>query len=201
MAVNWLVCRWFPILHLPSCFLSFLRRLDSNVIYDELKETYPDFLPLHVQRLHQLDLEKVALKPVREKETGGRRILFPSCLPLLTAPSVCFPPVQERVKRLAEVISAADIVISHIDQTALAVYFTMKTDPRPDAASIKKYVTLALISQSHVWQKTVHGHFQARLGIYQSGPERASCSDLTAGLISCTKVRVCVDSWCSMVNS
>lgn len=31
---------------------------------------------------------------------------------------------------------------------------------------------MALIYEPYVWQKTVHGHFQARLSIFQSGRER-----------------------------
>lgn len=42
-----------------SCSVLLSSRLDTPDMYNELKEAFPNHLPLYVARLHQLDSEKV----------------------------------------------------------------------------------------------------------------------------------------------
>ena len=46
---------------------------------------------------------------------------------------------QERLSKLKDIIELAKFILSKIDQQALLVYYGMKSDTRPDAATIKRY--------------------------------------------------------------
>ena len=45
--------------------------------------------------------------------------------------------LQERSSKLGELIESAREVISHIDQDKLLKYYGLKSDTRPDSATIK----------------------------------------------------------------
>ncbi|XP_077987332.1 tripeptidyl-peptidase 2-like [Glandiceps talaboti] len=58
-------------------------------------------------------------------------------LPLYVARMTAKETSKERSKQLSEVVAAADKVLSLINVIELATYIAMKTDPRPDASTIK----------------------------------------------------------------
>lgn len=50
--------------------------------------------------------------------------------------------IQDRKKFLAEILDLSKLIISKIDQKDLMSFYGMKSDPRPDAATIKRSVWL-----------------------------------------------------------
>lgn len=80
---------------------------------------------------------------------------------------------------------------------------TRKFNLAKSPSCINQWVThwLALIHEPYIWQVTIDDHFQAGLGVFQSGRARTCPSDLTSGLTSWTQFRVDADSWWSAAKS
>lgn len=99
---------------------AWLAKLDpgdkANSLYEELKSSYPDHLPVYTAMLQALD-------PAENKKQ---------------LPSLESPEQTEEVSKLAhKVIEISDIIISKIDDIQLLAYFGAKNDNRPDAAKVK----------------------------------------------------------------
>lgn len=62
-------------------------------------------------------------------------------------------------------------------------------------------ISVVHVYEPYIKQETVHDHFQARLGMNQSGCVGRSPSDLTSGLTLWKQFRVRVDSWGSAAKS
>lgn len=85
----------------------------ATALYNELRTTYPEHLPVHTAMLTSLDSPE------------ARRLLPHDDLS------------ESAISFADQIIDAADKVISAIDQEKLLAFYGMKHDQRPDATKIK----------------------------------------------------------------
>ncbi|XP_012257165.2 tripeptidyl-peptidase 2 [Athalia rosae] len=85
----------------------------ATALYEELKSTYPDHLPVYTSMLISLDSPEARFHVPHDDLT------------------------ESTISHANQIVAVADIIINAIDQEKLLAYYGLKTDQRPDAAKIK----------------------------------------------------------------
>ncbi|XP_067903198.1 tripeptidyl-peptidase 2-like [Heterodontus francisci] len=117
---------WYHLISPPNKTKDGSKEKSSKDKEKDPKEVFEEAIrDLKIQWLPKLDLHEELVS------------MYPMHLPVHVAYLNSLNSSKDRTKILDEIVRAANLVISHVDQSALVTYLAMKTDPRPDAATIK----------------------------------------------------------------